>query len=416
MGPQIAPAFPHVRGYAESKPRSQEYLGHKIAAAFIGLSTPVQLQWFGILHASEVLLAMVAVWALATHLADGDFFCRPVMTLLGFLGATTLAYIVTDLTLGTDSQNLLRGWARNLFLGSNFIGLYFLCRRNAANILIYAITSGSGMLAFFGVSGQWLEDWKFGASAPVTLLMAGLVPLVPRGGVWLGSLALVAVGLLHLALDSREIGGNCLLAGVLLLARWSSLLRLRTLSQAMLGALALTGVCATLYVSILTDDQYGQRRQFSNAWRTASLITAASAISNSPWMGNGSQASNFELQSRYDSIFAERTGVRYRGQPTDSSTFFPHSQILQAWLEAGIFGTAFFLYLGWNLIRAAHWCIFLRRLDAFSVLFTFCLLRAIWHLAFSPFAGLARLDVALAAVIVVVMDLERRRRRRSSAA
>jgi hypothetical protein len=42
------------------------------------------------------------------------------------------------------------------------------------------------------------------------------------------------------------------------------------------------------------------------------------------------------------------------------------------------------------------------------VLFGFCLLRATWHLFFSPFAGLARLDVALAVVIVCVIDLERR--------
>jgi O-antigen ligase len=386
-------------------------LCHKIAAALIGLSTPFQLQWFGIVYASEILLAMVALWALVTHLADGHFWRRPIMTFLGFLGVTMLAYIVTDLTLGTESQNLLRGWARNLFLGGNLIGLYFLCRRNSANILIYAIASGAGMLAFFCIGGQWLEDWKFGASAPVTLLAAGLVPLVPRRGVWLGSLALALAGLLHLALDSREIGGNCLLAGVLLLARCSSRLRLRTLSRAMLGALALTGVCAFLYVDVLTGEEYGQRRHLSNAWRTASLLTAASAISDSPWMGSGSQANSFELQSRYDSIFAERAGVRYRGQQTDTSTFSPHSQILQAWFEAGIFGAAFFLYLGWKLIRAAHWCIFTRRLDVFSVLFAFCLLRAIWHLAFSPFAGLARLDVALAVVIVVVLDLERRSRR-----
>ena len=124
-------------------------------------------------------------------------------------------------------------------------------------------------------------------------------------------------------------------------------------------------------------------------------------------MGNGSQANNFELQSRYDSIFAERTGMRYRGQQTDTSTFSPHSQILQAWFEGGIFGMTFFLYLGWKLIEAAQWCIFQRDLDTFSVLFTFCLLRAVWHLLFSPFAGLARLEVALAAVVICVLQLQR---------
>ncbi len=406
----MAQAFLPVRLYQSSNAHRQQCLWHKAAAVVIGLSTPLQLQWFGILYASEILLAMVAVWALVTHLADGHFWRRPLVTLLAFLGVTLLAYVVADLALGTEPQNLMRGWARSVFLGTNFIGLYFLCRRNPAHVLIYSMAAAAGMLAFLLFSGRLLEDWKFGASAPVTLLVAGLVPLMPRRGVLLGSLSLALAGWLHLALDSREIGGNCLLASVLLFARWSSLLRRQPRSHALLGAMALAGVALFFYGIVLPDDDYGQRRHFSNAWRTASLVTAAAAISDAPWLGNGSQANNFELQSRYDSIFAERTGARYRGQQTDTSTFSPHSQILQAWFEAGIFGTAFFLYLGWKLLRAAHWCIFRRNLDAFSVLFTFCLLRACWHLAFSPFAGMARLDVALAAVIVCVVDLERRRR------
>jgi O-antigen ligase len=181
-------------------------------------------------------------------------------------------------------------------------------------------------------------------------------------------------------------------------------------------AVALAGACAFVYLGVLTGEEYGQRRHLSNAWRVASLVTAASAISDAPWLGNGSQANTFELQSRYDSIFIERSGVRYRGLQTDTSTFSPHSQILQAWFEAGIFGAAFFFYLGFKLIGAARTCIFRRRLDVFSVLFAYCLLRAIWHLAFSPFAGLARLDVALAAVIVVLLDLERRKRRSTATA
>src|SRR6266851_236442 len=116
MGSTVAPAFLPVHRYAEPKPNRQVCLSHKIAAALIGLSTPLQLQWFGILYASEILLAVVAVWALATHLADGYFWCPPIIKLVGFLGVTMLAYIVTDLILGTESQDLLRGWARNLFL------------------------------------------------------------------------------------------------------------------------------------------------------------------------------------------------------------------------------------------------------------------------------------------------------------
>ena len=376
----------------------------------IGLAAPWQLEWVGILYASEVLLAAVALAALVTQLTDAHFWRPPFCTILGFLSVTVLAYVVADLVLGTESQNIARGWARNVFLGSNFVGLYVLCRRSPRNIVIYVVSAAASTIGYLCFSGRYLEDWKFGASAPVTVLVACLVPLIVRRGPLVGSLSLAGVGLLHIAMDSREIGGNCLLAGVLLFARCSSVLRMKSLSWVVLGVLASTGVGVLLYAYVLTDQEYGQRRQFSNAWRTASLITAAAAIADSPWIGSGSQANNFDLQSRYDSIFTERTGLRYRGQQTDTSTFSPHSQILQAWFEAGVFGTLFFFYLGWKLLRAFTWCIFRRGLDMFSVLFAFCLLRAIWHLLFSPFAGLARMDVALAAAIVCVLHLERRPR------
>jgi len=379
------------------------------ATLLIGLATPLQLEWMGILYASEILLALVALWALLTHLTDAGFWHPPFTTMLVFLAVTMLAYFTADLVLGTEPQNLTRGWARNIVLGSNFIGLYFLCRRNPFNLLIYAISFAAGVLGYLALNGRLLDDWKFGASAPVTLLVACLVPLVARGRTLVGSLALAALGIVHISLNCLEIGGNCLLAGVLLFARCSSVPRLRSLAWAALGILISCGLGVLLYAYTLTDNQYGQHRQFSNAWRTAALITAASAISESPWMGNGSQANNFDLQSRYDSIFAERTGMRYSGQPTDTSTFSPHSQILQAWFEAGILGAVFFFYLGWKLVRGFGWCVFHRNLDVFSVLFAFCLLRAIWHLLFSPFAGLARLDVALAAAILCVLDMEQRR-------
>lgn len=379
-----------------------------MAAALIGLAAPLQLDWVGIIYAGEILLALVACWAVLTNLDNRLFWRRPFTTLLVCLSVTMLAYVAADLLLASETQNLLRGWARLIFLGGNFTGLYFLCRRNPFNILIYSIAAAAGALAWLYWTGHPLDDWKFGASAPVTLLVACLVPLVMRRSVLAGSMALAAVGVLHIALDSREIGGNCLLAGLLLFARCSAFLRWKSFSWVLLGTLALAGIGVFLYAYVLTDQEYSQRRQFSNAWRTAALLTAVNGIAESPWIGNGSQANNFGFQSRYDSIFADRTGVRYRGQQTDTSTFSPHSQILQAWFEAGVLATTFFVYLGWKLATAFKYCIFRRALDVFSVLFAFCLLRATWHLLFSPFAGFARMDVALAAVVVSLVDAERR--------
>jgi hypothetical protein len=52
----------------------------------------------------------------------------------------------------------------------------------------------------------------------------------------------------------------------------------KSISWLLLSAIAAIGIGLFLWAYVLTDDQYSQRRHFSNAWRTASLVTAAGAI------------------------------------------------------------------------------------------------------------------------------------------
>src|SRR5437867_10768178 len=130
--------FVPVRLHREARPRGRERLGH-IAVCIIGLAAPFQLQFMGVLYAPEVVLALVASWALLTMAGNAAFWSRTFTTTLACLGVTMLAYIVADLSLGTEVTNLLRGWARIVFLGSNFVGFYFLCRRNPVNLVIYSV-------------------------------------------------------------------------------------------------------------------------------------------------------------------------------------------------------------------------------------------------------------------------------------
>src|SRR5579872_7490456 len=160
MAAHAAPALSLPRAVSQARPRT--YRSHAIAAGIVGLCTPLQLEFGGILYASEALLALIAVWALTTCLMDAQFWRPPFTRLMLFLGVTILAYVVTDIALGTEAQNLLRGWARPLFLGTNLAGLYFLCRRNPFNLLIYAVTAAAASAAFLALNGRLLDDWKFG--------------------------------------------------------------------------------------------------------------------------------------------------------------------------------------------------------------------------------------------------------------
>lgn len=54
----------------------------------------MQLEWGGILYASEALLALVAIWEFFTRLMEAQFWRPPFTRLMLVLGVTMLAYVV----------------------------------------------------------------------------------------------------------------------------------------------------------------------------------------------------------------------------------------------------------------------------------------------------------------------------------
>jgi O-antigen ligase len=412
--PSVAPALVRLEGASRSPHSLAIRAGAASWAALaIGAVTSLSLEMIGIVYVAEILLAATSFWAVVSNLGSRRFWRAPFGTFCVLLTVSLAGYAVSDFVWQTGSSQLLRGWARILVLASNLIGLHWLCRKRPANFLMYCAGSGAGSLLVLTLRGQLLTDWKFGASVPLTLLIACVCSLATPQRMLIPSIGLGAIGLVHILLDSRAIGGSCLVASLALMARHAGQTRRRRLRPLalLLASLTVTGLFAGAYA--WSEQSFAKRRGESAAWRAASLATAIGGIARSPWIGNGSQASDFPFQSEYASRYAASSGARYRGLATDTSTFTPHSQILQAWFEAGIPGVLFFLFLGWRLILALQSCIFDRTVDYLTALFILCLLRAGWHLLFSPFAGQARLEVAAAAAIVGILEIERRRLRQS---
>jgi hypothetical protein len=385
------------------------------AALAVGIASPVGIQQVGVVYLAEILLAGIGLWALLSNLSSKKFWKPPFAMLCLLLGISLAGYMAADLAWQTGGGRWMRGWARIAFLASNFVGLYSLCWRRARNFLLYCAGSAVSSLIALSLAGRLFTDWRFGASVPATLLVAcvGSVAVPHR---WLAQAAgLGALGVLHILLDSRSLGGCCVAACLVLLARHLAQAERRPLRGAVLWAAALAGIGLGVYAYVWSDQNYGPRRLQSMAWRAASLATAWSGIADSPWIGNGSQANGFRFQSEYDGRYAAASGERYRGVATDTSTFTPHSQILQAWFEAGIAGAAFFVFVGWRLAGALRFCVLSRAAGSLPALFILCLVRSGWQLLFSPLAGAARLEVAAAAVVICLVHMESTGPRRNGA-
>jgi len=108
----------------------------------IGFTLGVELQFTGTLYLGEIVLALIAVVGVSVDVGNSKFWSRELYWLMIWLTVSYLAYIVTDIFVGTSMTNVLRGWGRMGFLMTDIVGVYVICRKNRYNL-------------FPGKSGKW---------------------------------------------------------------------------------------------------------------------------------------------------------------------------------------------------------------------------------------------------------------------
>src|SRR5262249_37110112 len=200
-----------------------------------------------------------------------------------------------------------------------------------------------GMLYLRLVMHTPIAVWKFGYAEPVFLVVAALCAFLPGK---VAAAALAALGLNSMWFDFRSFAAICFLLAAYLWvrsARPAQPLVVRGRSSRLwivvalagvliAGTLASTGGCAQL------------RRGESNAGREAAIEAGVYAVAHSPVIGYGSWTENRELAEYYLKRYLELRGIRDPNARVDSQ-FSPHSQVLHAWVEGGVFGAMFFFVI-----------------------------------------------------------------------
>jgi O-antigen ligase len=168
------------------------------------------------------------------------------------------------------------------------------------------------------------------------------------------------------------------------------------------GGAVLTAISYGL--STFSDEETLTRRSESNAGRAAGIEVGIIAVARSPIIGYGSWTENRELAELFLKKQREYGGDKqYRERA--GAFFSPHSQVLQAWVEGGILGAAFFAFLLYQVVRSARWTVKFRPLDSLTPLLLNFLLFGAWALLMSPF-GSSRLAIATLAAIVLMLRVE----------
>ena len=149
------------------------------------------------------------------------------------------------------------------------------------------------------------------------------------------------------------------------------------------------------------------RRQASNVERVAGLFAASDAIRNSPVVGYGSWAKSDEALETW-AVLQEELGGQRRAEDIvqgallspEGATIRAHSMILQAWVEAGLPGLAFF---GFSFVLAMlmFYRTFATKIpDRHYGLVCFFALWMLWAFVMSPFSGVSRVYSAISLALL----------------
>lgn len=403
MPPRAAP----IRCYEERLRVRLDPLPFPFALLLIvGFALGVEAEFIGTLYLGEVLLAMFACFGVFLNLGNSRFWTKDLYRFIICLTVSYLAYIVTDIIVNTPTINLLRGWARMGFLITDIFGLYVICRKNRYNL--YPMLLGFALSAYFmphntlqgDFSVRWKSELAFSWVNAVCILAVFLGR--NRAAIY-AAMSLLPLGLISIALDSRMVGGVCIAVSVALLSKTLASRRNRNLLLVVLAIAAIVGGVGTYYMLQHTSQEYALRREGSNVARATAILTALQHIGQHPFMGTGSWNVSEEHMNQHR---ANTTNLG--GKLVSTGMVLGHSQILQAAVEAGGFGSAFFVlflvYLGNSL-----WWVLKGPLDRFSAFAMFNILMCIWHCLFSPLGGGQRIEIAVGVCICLLMAGEKNR-------
>jgi hypothetical protein len=376
-----------------------------------GATNNILFNVIGEIYAAELILVLIALILLLTRGSGGVLNARIFWGFLLMGLVTLIGYMISDLIVGTEQLQYLRGWGRVVLLISDFVALMILTVQNKQNLWWFTFGIGMGGVVFLAVSGVPIHVWKLGYAEPISLVVIALSVLFPR---WLALVMIIGFGILDIFLDYRSLGALSLVVAAVMWARFARP-QDAVRSFAQYSRFVIVGVIGSvvLVVSLLfTMGQHAERRESSNIGREARIIVSLHAIAQSPIIGYGSWTVNEEFARMLRQEIQEETDVSARKYQAAGKIFRSHSQLLQSWIEGGILGAAFFLFYGYTLIKTLRWCALIRPMDKYTPVFVYLLVVGLWNLVASPFGSSTRIWIALAVAVVAAVSLERQIKRR----
>jgi O-antigen ligase len=340
-------------------------------------------------------------------------FKREYLWFYVLVGAWFLGTIIADMYTGSPMVNRMKGTARVVFFGLNFMTLAILIGNNTRRMVIFILTIA---IVMFRISMAFREDtpimWKFGLGG--TVAVAALLVsshYYARRKYWICVLISVGLAALNLNFGFRSQLVVHLVSGVLLVPLFDKAAVRRggkENSSRILILLALAGAAA--YAANASIKYAAQSGFFDESLQLKfeqqakgdygvlvggrpETLVALQAIRDSPIIGHGS----YPVDRKYVEL---RQDIQYEHGYSDSDEpedlEYPviptHSHLTMAWVESGILGGICWIYLLALTLRGILGLASLR--PNLMPLYCYLLVGFIWDILYSPFGSVNRLWAA----------------------
>jgi len=323
------------------------------------------------------------------------------------LGLTwLLAQVMTDVVRATPFEDCARGWAMIVFTLTNFAVLYVLLFQNARRIVLYTLGGAVGGIVTYFLNPSVFataEPWKFGYGFEVTVFLVLLATWAHvRSKNWGAAAILILVAALNVNNGARSLGGTCFLTAVFLMMQQVARIRrdqgLRVSFAGALVGFALLALAGSGFLRIyeysaangLLGESAAQKYEIQSAGRYGMLMggrteffVGLEAALDSPIIGHGSWAKDWRYADRVESL---RQDAGYGSTGGADSWLIPaHSHLVGAWVNAGILGAIFWMWVLSIPVRALSQLY--ATAQSLTPLIAFFALVLIWNVLLSPYGA-----------------------------
>ncbi len=329
-----------------------------------------------------------------------------------------------DLYLGSTMTNRVKGIARVIFLGLDFMTLAILINGKARGKIAFTLGFVPVMLNIgFAFRHDFLVAWKFGLGYAVTLLaMLISCKFYAQKRYWISvsiALGMAALNLIFAARSQTAIDLISLVLVLPVLAQDRAPMGVRSKGpEAFRIIVTFTLACGAAYAANQAikfganhgffDETTQDKFQTQEAGRLGVLVggrpetlVAIQAIRDSPIIGHGS----FAVDPKYNILQKDieyENGYSFTDEVPDDDGGIPaHSHLTQSWVESGLFGGIFWICMLFLNFRGI--LLLISRGSSMAPLYSFLLVGFTWDILYSPMGSFDRIWGAFA--ILITCDL-----------